>query len=114
MNFEYFFVVSNNPPTSHRPAKRLGQHLIDLGFVSEYQMLEALSDKLAEPLIELSEIKVDIDAVQKIPRAMADKYNIIAIDLTDQQLTIVTSDPLNFYEFFIYITNVSQELLELL
>ena len=60
-------------------------------------MLEALSDKLAEPLIELSEIKVDIDAVQKIPRAMADKYNIIAIDLTDQQLTIVTSDPLNFY-----------------
>lgn len=78
-------------------SKRLGQHLIDLGFVSEYQMLEALSDKLAEPLIELSEIKVDIDAVQKIPRAMADKYNIIAIDLTDQQLTIVTSDPLNFY-----------------
>lgn len=57
-------------------SKRLGQHLIDLGFVSEYQMLEALSDKLAEPLIELSEIKVDIDAVQKIPRAMADKYNI--------------------------------------
>ena len=78
-------------------SKRLGQHLIDLGFVSEYQMLEALSDKLAEPLIELSEIKVDINAVQKIPRAMADKYNIIAIDLTDQQLTIVTSDPLNFY-----------------
>lgn len=78
-------------------SKRLGQHLIDLGFVSEYQMLEALSDKLAEPLIELSEIKVDIDAVQKIPRAMADKYNIIAIDLTDQQLTIVTSDPLNYY-----------------
>ena len=52
---------------------------------------------MAEPLIELSEIKVDIDAVQKIPRAMADKYNSIAIDLTDQQLTIVTSDPLNFY-----------------
>ena len=47
-------------------SKRLGQHLIDLGFVSEYQMLEALSDKLAEPLIELSEIKVDIDAVQKL------------------------------------------------
>lgn len=78
-------------------SKRLGQHLIDLGFVSEYQMLEALSDKLGEPLIELGKIKVDIDAVQTIPKAMAEKYNIIAIDLTDQQLTIVTSDPLNFY-----------------
>ena len=32
-------------------SKRLGQHLIDLGFVSEYQMLEAFSDKFAEPLI---------------------------------------------------------------
>ena len=32
-------------------SKRLGEHLIDLGFVSEQQMLEALSDKLAEPLV---------------------------------------------------------------
>lgn len=37
-------------------SKRLGEHLIDLGFVSEQQMLEALSDKLAEPLVSLDNI----------------------------------------------------------
>ena len=41
-------------------SKRLGEHLIDLGFVSEQQMLEALSDKLAEPLVSLDNIDFDI------------------------------------------------------
>ena len=53
-------------------SKRLGEHLIDLGFVSERQMLEALSDKLAEPLVSLDAIEGD-------------------------NLTVATSDPLNFY-----------------
>ena len=46
-------------------SKRLGKHLIDLGFVSEQQMLEALSDKLAEPLVSLDNIDFDINAVKK-------------------------------------------------
>ena len=78
-------------------SKRLGEHLISLGFVSETQMLEALSDKLAEPLITLDEIDFDINAVKQIPKAMAQKYNVIAYTLNDNQLSIVTSDPLNFY-----------------
>ena len=57
-------------------SKRLGEHLIDLGFVSEQQMLEALSDKLAEPLVSLDNIDFDINAVKKIPEAMAQKYNV--------------------------------------
>ena len=46
-------------------SKRLGEHLIDLGFVSEQQMLEALSDKLAEPLVSLDNIDFDINAVKR-------------------------------------------------
>lgn len=46
-------------------SKRLGEHLIDLGFVSEQQMLEALSDKLAEPLVSLENIDFDINAVKR-------------------------------------------------
>ena len=40
-------------------------------------MLEALSDKLAEPLVSLDNIDFDINAVKKIPEAMAQKYNVI-------------------------------------
>lgn len=78
-------------------SKRLGEHLIDLGFVSEQQMLEALSDKLAEPLVSLDNIDFDINAVKKIPEAMAQKYNVIGYAFNDNVLTVATSDPLNYY-----------------
>ena len=78
-------------------SKRLGEHLIALGFVSERQMLEALSDKLSEPLVSLDNIEFDINAVKKIPEAMAQKYSIIGYTFTDNVLTVATSDPLNYY-----------------
>lgn len=78
-------------------SKRLGQHLIDLGFITEKQMLKALSDKLNEPLLDLDSTKIEVNAVARIPKALSIKYDIIAISENNGQLTVVTSDPLNFY-----------------
>lgn len=78
-------------------SKRLGQHLIDLGFVSEKQVLTALSDKLNEPLIDLSTSRINVDAVARIPQNLAEKYGMIAIAEDNGRLQVVTSDPLNFY-----------------
>ena len=72
-------------------SKRLGEHLIDLGFVSEQQMLEALSDKLAEPLVSLDNIDFDINAVKKIPEAMAQKYNVIGYAFNDNEFNNLTT-----------------------
>lgn len=79
------------------PDKRLGQHLIDLGFIDEKQMLTALSERLNEPLLDLDEVKIEIDAVMKIPKALAQKYSLLAISEQNGKLSVVTSDPLNFY-----------------
>lgn len=79
------------------PNKRLGQHLIDLGFINEKQMLTALSERLNEPLLDLDEVKIEIDSVMKIPKALAQKYSLLAISEQNGKLSVVTSDPLNFY-----------------
>lgn len=78
-------------------SRRLGQHLIDLGFITEKQMLKALSDKLNEPIVDLNTSHIEVDAVAKIPKALALKYDLIAITEQNGVLTVVTSDPLNFY-----------------
>lgn len=78
-------------------SKRLGQHLLDLGFVSEKQVLTALSDKLNEPLIDLTTANINVDAVAKIPQTLARKYGMIAINEQSGSLQIVMSDPLDFY-----------------
>ncbi|MFR7592309.1 MAG: GspE/PulE family protein [Longibaculum sp.] len=78
-------------------SKRLGQHLIDLGFVNEEQTLRALSAKLDYPMIDLTTVPIEIDAVAKIPQQLAEKYNVIAINIKANMLTVVTSDPMDFY-----------------
>lgn len=77
---------------------RLGEHLVRLGFITEEQTLQALSDKLAEPIISLGTIDVSMEAVEKIPEPVAKKYNIFAYGLDETgNLMVVTNDPLNFY-----------------
>lgn len=78
-------------------SKRLGTVLMDLGYVTEYQMLDALSQKLQYQLIELGTYRVDLGAVEKIPKLLAQKYHLIAIDQSANSLTVAVNDPLNFY-----------------
>lgn len=80
-------------------SKRLGQHLIDLGFVTEEQTLLALSDKLGEPYVNINNINFDVEAVRMIPEPLARKYNIIASEIKGNVLSVITSDPMNFYGF---------------
>ena len=76
---------------------RLGAALTDMGFISEEQLLEALSTLLQARIIDISTIEVDVEAVQKIPRQLAEKYDMLAVKQVEGGLTIVLNDPLNFY-----------------
>lgn len=77
--------------------KRLGTILVDLGFVTEKQVLEALGKRLNLSLVNLSRSHINTDAVSKIPRQLAVKYNTIALREENGKLFIAMSDPLNFY-----------------
>lgn len=76
---------------------RLGQAVIALGFVTEKEVLEALSHKLGLPLISLETAVIDTNAVAKIPRAVAEKYSAIAISEDNGLLNLVINDPLDMY-----------------
>ena len=76
---------------------RLGQAVIALGFVTEKEVLEALSHKLGRPLINLETAVIDTNAVAKIPRAVAEKYSAIAISEENGLLNLVINDPLDMY-----------------
>lgn len=80
-------------------SKRLGQHLIDLGFVTEEQTLQALSVKLGEPFVDMNSVNIDVEAVSRIPETLAKKYNILSTEIKGNTLGVVTSDPMNFYGF---------------
>ncbi|MFA6948153.1 MAG: GspE/PulE family protein [Eubacteriales bacterium] len=77
--------------------RRLGQILIDEGFITERQKLEALAQRMSLELIDISTYPVDMDCVGKIPQRLAEKYRMIAVSQNGNQLVAVVDDPMNFY-----------------
>ncbi len=77
--------------------KRLGELLQELHFVTERQLLEALSRTLGVRLTDVSALTPDLRAVELLPRRLAEKYTMLPIACTDGTITIVTNDPLNLY-----------------
>lgn len=77
--------------------KRLGEVLIEQGYITENQMLQAMAAKMDCQVINVSGISVDIRAVEKIPRQVAEKYCVLAIGINGNRLQIIVNDPLNFY-----------------
>ena len=67
---------------------RIGGALIALGCISENQLLQALGQRLDMPVIDLSNMEIQIEAVQKIPRPLAEKYEMLALHEKDGSLTV--------------------------
>lgn len=78
-------------------SKKLGQILVELGYITEKEVLDALGKRMGLQIIKLDTFKIDVQAVAKIPKQLAEKYILIAIAEREGTLTISMSDPLNFY-----------------
>ena len=79
--------------------KKLGELLMDLGIITEEQMLEAMSAKLDMPVVDLSKIQIQPEAVQVIPEGLAREKVLVAYRKEGNTLFIATNDPLDFYAF---------------
>ena len=76
---------------------RLGGALIAMGFITEKQMLEALANRLNLDFVNISDINIDVKAVELIPKMMAEKYCMLGYKIVDGVLWLLVNDPLNFY-----------------
>ncbi len=79
--------------------KKLGDMLLELGYVSETQLVQALSQRLKVPFIDLTTTKIESEAVKKIPEGVARKNTVIAFKINNGRLYVATNDPVNFYIF---------------
>lgn len=76
---------------------RLGGALIELGYITEHQMLEALAARLDLKIGDISQMHIDMEAVQRIPVEMAQRYRMMGVQIKGDTLVVLTNDPLNFY-----------------
>lgn len=76
---------------------RIGDALIALGYIDEMHLLQALVQRLHLKIIDLNNESVDVTAVEKIPRPLAEKYEMLAISINNGVLRLALNDPMNFY-----------------
>jgi type IV pilus assembly protein PilB len=76
--------------------KRLGEVIIDLGYVSERDILLSLAKRLKIDFIENPIMLIDFDVIRLVPETFARKYEIFPLFLKLGTLTIATNDPLDF------------------
>ncbi|HDX8361786.1 MSHA fimbrial ATPase MshE [Aeromonas veronii] len=73
--------------------RKLGTTLIDLGFISEVQLLQFLARQLDVPFFDLNNLTIDAAAVPLLPEVQARRYRALAVNLTDNKVTVAMSDP---------------------
>ncbi len=76
---------------------KLGETLIKLGFVSEEDITECLSQQFGVPSINLAHFEVDSGVIKLIPADVARKYNILPVNKTGATITIAMADPTNVF-----------------
>ncbi|MDO5702040.1 MAG: GspE/PulE family protein [Lachnospiraceae bacterium] len=76
--------------------KRLGTVLVDEHFITETQLIETLRMQLGIDFIDLNKAKIDPAMVSLVPKAIAKKERVVPVKLERDTLYLAMEDPMNF------------------
>ena len=80
-----------------RLGRSLGRVLVELGVLTEGQLVEALATQIGLKFVDLSDYPVDGSAVSRIPDAGCRRYNALPIGYDDGRLVVAMADPANVF-----------------
>ncbi len=76
-----------------KTGKQLGDALIALGFVTEEAMREALGQTLGQQTIQLQSVLADPDALARLPKAMALRFQAFPVSFQAEAQKLVLASP---------------------
>lgn len=71
-----------------------GTILIRKGYISTPLLHKALAEQYGMRFIDLARTKINPKAVERLPRSIAEKYEIIPIEIHEETLTLGISNPI--------------------
>ena len=79
--------------SQRQSGKKLGAALIELGYLTELQLLTFLAQQLNIELINISERRIDPNIVQQLPEVHARRHRALVIEDDGIVVTLAMSDP---------------------
>ena len=77
------------------PGEVIGQVAIRMGLVTDAQVTEALAEQWGMPVINLPETNIPPKVLELVPQTMAEIYKVMPISLKENVLTVAMADPQN-------------------
>ncbi len=77
------------------PGEVIGQVAVRMGLVTEAQVTEALAEQWGMPVVNLSETNIPAKVLELVPQTMAEIYKIMPVSLKNNVLTVAMADPQN-------------------
>ncbi len=78
-----------------RPGALLGKIAEEMGLISDEQLAHALAEQQSMQVINLGETKLPPDVISKLTEAMAQMYRVVPVHFDGNTLTVATCDPQN-------------------
>ncbi len=78
--------------------KALGDVLVDLEYTTSNRIMEGLSDYLGMEVIDLEDVDINQDVLDKIPHSIAQLYRIIPIAFEESTITVAQQDPMDIQQ----------------
>ena len=76
-----------------RPGEMFGQIAMSMGLISDEQLAQGLAEQMGMQVVTLSEMSLSPDVLAHITEPMAQLYRIVPISFRDETLTIAMCDP---------------------
>ena len=77
------------------PGQLIGKIAIDMGLIDEDQLVQALAEQLNMQIIDMEGIAIPPEVIDEVSDAMAQLYKVVPLRLADGILTVATCDPQN-------------------
>jgi hypothetical protein len=75
--------------------KFLGMILIDRGFITDHDLLEALSEQFNMPLVDIKEQHIDMELARKFSTSLILDHKFFPLKEDDYSVTVAIINPLN-------------------
>jgi type IV pilus assembly protein PilB len=76
---------------------RVGTNLVKLGYLTEKQLIDSLSQHFKVPSVDLNGLDIDEAVLKIIPADLARKYTILPVSKTGATITVAMIDPTNVF-----------------
>jgi type IV pilus assembly protein PilB len=80
-----------------RLGRSLGRVLVDLGVLTEQQLVAALATQIGMRFVDLSDHPVDGSAVSRVPDSVCRRHTALPIGYEDGKLVVAMADPANVF-----------------